>query len=1568
MSNSKLTKSFVLPKLKPDGSNWIMFMDAVQLESASHNLEGHLDGSKTRPVPPAVAPTTTTTATTGTSTTTTTPTAPTAQEQYERALDKWTSGEATIRRGLSEALPPALYLVVRKETSVKDVWAAIKHHHQDKAQLIIIELHTRLQNEKCNEKGDIRTHLAKLRQMLEDLALMGEVISDDNFRSIILASLPNSFDPFLTSLTNQLSPSPITVRVAAMTIGTTTIPEHDVVVTPPKISPDKLIETLNQESDRRAMRAGGSKKEKEKEDAAFTASSSTSGGKKGGKSTLRCFNCGKLGHKKIDCWAKGGGKEGQGPKQGKGKKPDTAAAAKPEEDIGAWTAILVDTEDVVSDGSADLSSAEEDLYKELFEDQDFWFMEDEDDVPHLKTPSDSSDDEMDLDDDMPALQTASDSSDSESDSDSNYEFVPRSDSELEYCDIPLDEPSEQADGLDDNVLAGFDNVLAGFDNDNDAYTTFSYAMISNEGGAPLTETELYDSGASRHMSPFRDRFINFTEIAPKSISAADQTSFKAVGKGDMYIELPNESATTKILLKDVLYAPSMALTLVSVSQIAAAGYTALFRKEHCQIFDTKRKLVGKISVDNGLYRVYHEARPSGTAATATERMSIMDLHRRMGHISYDAARDLVKKGLIKGIELDETSQPGPCESCEYAKMTRKPIQKVRVEPRAEKFGDEVHSDLWGPSPVKSIGGREYYVTYTDGCTRWTVVDILKTKDQTFDSYKDFEAWAKTQYGVNVKCLFSDRGGEYMSGEFKAHLSRQGTKRRLTVHDTPEYNGIAERLNRTILEKVRAILHASALPKFLWAEAVTHAVYLKNRTSTRALDNKTPYEMLYDNKPDLAHLPEWGVKVWVHDNTGTKLDARSQVGYWVGYEEASNAHRIYWPGKRTVSVERSVKFDIQDVRVDRTVPLEGEQSTVERPAVVATHPSAPAPTPAAPSSATTTAEKTSSAPDPLGQNFENVPDSEGGRGKRTRKPSEYIQRLRAGEGSTEGRPKAPAVPKGIRVRIPEEADQGEREAASVAIGAAEHAMAAEAAHIEAVDPTYEEVRGGPDWSRWRQAIEAELESLRQAGTWTVVERPKDANVVDSKWVLRIKKDSLGQIEKYKARLVAKGFTQVYGQDYFETFAPVARLASIRTILAIAARNDWPIDSFDFHSAYLNGELGEDEIVFMEQPPDFETVDRRRFVLRLFKALYGLKQGGRKWYEALCKLLAELGFQRSEADRAIFFLHEQGIIIVLAIHVDDCAITGNSVERIAKVKRQLNEKFKLTDLGSLTWLLGIAVTRDRHNRTLSLSQQSYIDSILIRSNLGDLSPRAMPMDPTLMLSKAQCPTTADEIAYMRKVPYRQCLGMLMWADVGTRPDIAFAVSMLSQFSSNPGKAHWEALKHVFRYLKGTKTWKLTYGGEEHGLEGYSDADGSSQEHRHAISGYAFLIDGGAVSWAAKRQEIVALSTTEAEYVATTHAAKEAVWLRRLIGEAFRPLIDPTPLYCDNQSAIALTKDGQYHARTKHIDIRYHFIRFVIDNGTVKLIYCPTDEMVADTLTKALPSAKGKHFASALGLSAD
>jgi hypothetical protein len=447
--------------------------------------------------------------------------------------------------------------------------------------------------------------------------------------------------------------------------------------------------------------------------------------------------------------------------------------------------------------------------------------------------------------------------------------------------------------------------------------------------------------------------------------------------------------------------------------------------------------------------------------------------------------------------------------------------------------------------------------------------------------------------------------------------------------------------------------------------------------------------------------------------------------------------------------------------------------------------------------------------------------------------------------------------------------------------------------------------------------------------------------------------------------------VPGVDYFDTFAPVAKLTSIRTVLAMAAKLDYELHQIDIKSAYLNGELTKEENIYMRQPPGYPAPNSPGKVCHLLKTLYGLKQSGRRWYQKLVEILvSRLAFVRSDVDQAVFYRHDghKGhATIIIVVHVDDCTIAASTLSLVVAFKREIAQYVEITDLGELHWLLGIEIRRDRDRRTIHLSQRSYLDSILARYSLQDLKPVSTPMETSARLSSSQAPATTLEIAKMRDVPYLEAVGSLMYASLGTRPDISFAVQTVSRFSKNPGLAHWDAVKQIFRYLKGTAELWLTFGEVKGDLVGYADADGSMAKDRHAISGYAFMLYGGAVSWSAKRQEIVSLSTTESEYVAITHAAKEGLWIKSLLSQLFPGKLDPTTLFSDNQSAVALTKDHQYHARTKHIDIRFHFICYIVENSSIRLIYCPTDDMVADTLTKALPSAKVKHFASQLGLAA-
>ena len=527
---------------------------------------------------------------------------------------------------------------------------------------------------------------------------------------------------------------------------------------------------------------------------------------------------------------------------------------------------------------------------------------------------------------------------------------------------------------------------------------------------------------------------------------------------------------------------------------------------------------------------------------------------------------------------------------------------------------------------------------------------------------------------------------------------------------------------------------------------------------------------------------------------------------------------------------------------------------------------------------------------------------------------------------------------------------------------ERAMAAR----EELDPrTLEEARQSHDWPAWDAAVKIELDNLRAHDTYDLVELPDGANAIGSKIVFRRKRDAEGNVIQHKARIVAQGFTQIPGRDFDETFAPVARLSSIRTILALAARNDWDVIQMDVKSAYLNGSL--DETIYMRQPPGSATPGQEHLVCKLKKTLYGLKQAGRGWYKTFYAAMTDLGFTRCAADHAVFRKRDGALALNVASNVDDLTIAGNR-EIVSWFADAISKRFEMSKSGEISWILGIEIRRDRKNGTIAASQRSQIDAVVERYNMEGAKPVTTPLQPGERLTRDQAPTTPRQYEQMRNVPYQEGVGSLMYLAQGTRPDIAFAVMKLAQQMQNPGPAHWEALKRVIRYLKHTRELWLVWGDTRDGLQGFSDADwGSSTDFRHSVSGYVFTLGSGAISWSAKKQNVVALSSTEAEYIALAHATKEAFWLRYM----FSDLVDsdvlnyPVLINCDNRSAIALAKDNTYHPRTKHIDIRFHFIREAVEDAKIKLAYCPTEDMPADLFTKALARPRLEHLQARFGL---
>lgn len=535
------------------------------------------------------------------------------------------------------------------------------------------------------------------------------------------------------------------------------------------------------------------------------------------------------------------------------------------------------------------------------------------------------------------------------------------------------------------------------------------------------------------------------------------------------------------------------------------------------------------------------------------------------------------------------------------------------------------------------------------------------------------------------------------------------------------------------------------------------------------------------------------------------------------------------------------------------------------------------------------------------------------------------------------------------------------------GATAHGLVAQAAGDPlSGDPTsLREAQAAPDWPQWEKAIAVEMDNLRAHGTYDLVERPQNAHVIGSRLVFHRKRDADGAVKQCKVRVVAQGFSQIPGVDYNETFAPVAKSSSLRLMLALAARFSWPLIQLDVKSAYLNGDL--DEEIYMRQPQGTATRGGEHLVCRLNKPLYGLKQAGHAWYKRYRDALTELGLTRSEADLACFWQHDGESLAMVGTIVDDMLVTGTP-DLVERFRAGIKTKFTVTDAGDVAWLLGIEVVRDLTAGTVRLAQRSAIDTLVRAMHLEGAKPASTPIAVGGVLDKSQCPITSAGIADMIGIPYREGVGMCMYIAVTTRADIAYAVHRLAQYMSNPGRPHWEALKRLVRYLIGTRELWLVYGRDTSGLAGYTDADwGSNDDSRHSVCGYVYTFDGGAVSWSAKKQNVVALSSTEAEYIGITHASKEAIWLRSLLGDLVHPdfASHAVRLFSDNKSAMDLARNNAFHARTKHIAIRYHFIREAVERGEVDLGYRCTEDMPADVFTKPLTRKRLEHLCALFGL---
>jgi transposase InsO family protein len=998
-----------------------------------------------------------------------------------------------------------------------------------------------------------------------------------------------------------------------------------------------------------------------------------------------------------------------------------------------------------------------------------------------------------------------------------------------------------------------------------------------------------DSGASRHITNDLSLLHKPRSLDEEvCITFGNMEQTKATAVGDVALKGITGASVPLVWLTDVLFVPGASSNLLSVPQAVKKGVEFSFTADGC-VVSKRGYTIAEAYNNGGLYTL----RCGERAFTAKNKESPELWHRRFGHLGYDNLGKLQSSNMVKGININpqdfKATNNEVCEPCIAAKQHRLPKPSSAAE--STHALELLHMDVCGPLPAQSLGGAKYFATILDDYTKLSVVQPITFKSDTAAFVMETITMLETQSGARVRRVRTDGGGEYVNNTLEAFFKSKGVILETTVPYSPEMNGAAERLNRTLMERVRAMLEESQLPSDLWAEAVSTASYLRNRSPVSNRD-KTPWELFFGYTPDVSHLRAFGARAYVHipKEKRNKLESRSTPGYMVGYAPGTKGYRVYLDSGIIV-VAKDVMFD-------------------ERPNYTSIH--------------MEPMEDDAPAPEQASDD-ENEEESTGGdrqqtypTGRKRNPPGEWWVVQPDGGNNKRG--------SALLATISEP-------------GTAEEALRSEHAR------------------EWRTAMDEEMASLHANNTWTLEPLPPGEQAIPVKWVFKVKYGANGEIERFKARLVAKGFKQREGIDYDEVFAPVSKYATLRALLALCAAHNLELHQLDIKTAFLNGEL--EEMVYIEQPPGYMEGDGT-LVCRLNRALYGLRQAPRAWHLKLKNELEHIGFTSSSADPGLYTCTSGEHTVFVMVYVDDILIASKSLDAVNSIKSSLLTTFNGRDMGEASLFLGMTIERDRSANTIKLSQAHMTKDIITKYGLSDAKARSIPLSPSTKL-------TADEGEPLdiKEYGYSTLVGSLLYLSVCTRPDIAQAVGALSKYMAHPTSVHWQAAKGVLRYLAGTADYGITFKGTDTTVLGYGDADYAGDlDTRRSTTGYVFIMNGGAISWQSKRQATVAVSTTEAEYMAAAAAAKEALWLRKLLGD-LQLYTGAMVIKADNQSAIKVLKNPIMSARSKHIDVIYNFARERVARNEIKFEYMRTEEMVADIFTKPVNKSKFDFCCERMGI---
>ncbi|CAL2279421.1 unnamed protein product [Prunus armeniaca] len=949
-----------------------------------------------------------------------------------------------------------------------------------------------------------------------------------------------------------------------------------------------------------------------------------------------------------------------------------------------------------------------------------------------------------------------------------------------------------------------------------------------------------------------------------------------------------------LVLHDVLYVPAITKNLLSIRRFSRDN-NCYFEMDY-NGFRVKDNKTGKIlligSSHGDLYYIRADPQVRSKLVFYGERTTQDVWHTRLGHPSSDILRVLVNKYHLPISGTMAFNKS--CHICPLGKACRLPFS-YRTSNTQNPL-ELLHLDIWGPSPMLSNYGYKFYLSIVDDYSRFVWLFPLARKSDVMSTFITFKKMAENRFTKTIKMLQTNGGGEFTSRVFVNFLRDNGISQQVSCPYTPQQNGTVERKHRHIVEMGLCLLAQSHLPSNFWVEAFTTAVFLINRLPMTHLELKSKVS---PSGQSLQSIPLEFSILSQQRNIPDKPSPLNDVTPAADFGNPS----VHTSNLREPIQQERDQAPLLPMPAHTDGPIDSIQpsdsvSHIPDPlsSPLISRANSPDATPISPSTPQSS---------PMPPKFRSLDE---------------LNRLIHG-------PPSHPLPQGLTASLKD----------PLSLEPSSYTQASKFPH-------------------WQEAMTEEYDALMRNQTWSLVPISPNMNIVGCKWVFRVKRKADGTIERHKARLVAKGYNQKEGFDYYETFSPVVKPATIRTILALAVSQNWILQQLDVRNAFLNGILQEE--VYMVQPPGFVDPLHPKHVCRLHKALYGLKQAPRAWFQRLTSFLLGQGFLHSKSDASLFIHHSSTFSIYVLVYVDDLIVTGQNASVINTFIDKLCSTFASRKLGALHFFLGMEVTRCANQ--LSLSQARYASDLLKKFKMDLCKPCPTPLLSSQRLSAHDGDSLSDPETY------RSMVGGLQYLTL-SRPDIAYAVNQVCQYMHNPKTTHLQAVKRIYRYIKGTIEHGLIYrSSPDYTLRAFSDADwAGSLDDRRSTSGACIFLGPNILTWTAKKQSTVSRSSSEAEYRALATTVAELQWFRYLFRELGVPLRTPPCVFVDNISALHMAANPVFHARTRHIEIDYHFVRELLARGVLRTRHVSSQHQLADIFTKSLSRERFSFLSGKLNL---